>query len=85
MVAQETRTFLKPKKQELLATAAQHIKILDCNQPISRVVFECWHCQQGLLSEVAVSSPQFLELQCPTCGKTALKLMGELYDSDSCL
>jgi len=77
MEVQETRQFLKPKKQELQPTAAQHVKILDCNQPVSRVVFECWHCKQGLLSEVSISSPQYLELQCPTCGKTALRLMGE--------
>jgi predicted RNA-binding Zn-ribbon protein involved in translation (DUF1610 family) len=53
---------------------SQHIKILECNHPVSRVICECWHCQQGLLCQVEVAPPQYIELPCPNCGKTAIRL-----------
>jgi len=54
----------------------QHIKIIDCNQPVSRVICECWHCLQGLLIQVEALPPQYLEAECPTCGKCAIRLQG---------
>jgi hypothetical protein len=52
----------------------QHIKIIDCNLPVSRVICECWHCLQGLLIEVEAFPSQYLETQCPNCGKCAIRL-----------
>ncbi|MBW4633874.1 MAG: hypothetical protein KME30_18810 [Iphinoe sp. HA4291-MV1] len=66
----------KPYKSQEQPQSCQHIKILDCNQPISRVFFECYHCRQGLLSECKGESPvQEFKIPCPTCGKTAIYLM----------
>jgi Zn finger protein HypA/HybF involved in hydrogenase expression len=77
METQEIKKFPKPRKIESQPTPAQHVKILDCNQPVSRVIFECWHCKQGILSEVDVTSSQFLEITCPSCEKTGLRLMAD--------
>lgn len=77
METQEVKKFPKPRKIESQPTPSQHIKILDCNQPVSRVIFECWHCKQGILSEVDVTSSQFLEITCPSCEKTGLRLMAD--------
>jgi phage FluMu protein Com len=77
MEVQELKKFPKPKKVEAEPTTSQHIKILDCNQPVSRVIFECWHCKQGLLSEVDVTASEFLEIECPSCAKTGLRLMAK--------
>jgi Zn finger protein HypA/HybF involved in hydrogenase expression len=77
MEVQEIKKFPKPRKLDSEPTASQHIKILDCNQLVSRLIFECWHCKQGLLSEVDVTASQYLEITCPNCGKTALRLMAD--------
>ena len=77
MEVKEIKKYPRPRKPEPESANFQHIKILDCNQAVSRLIFECWHCKQGLLSEVDVSSSQFLEISCPSCGKTALRLMAE--------
>ncbi len=77
MEVKEIKKFNKPKKPETETTNFQHVKILDCNEPVSRVIFECWHCKQGLLSEIEVGTPQYLELQCPNCGRTAIRLMAQ--------
>ncbi|OUL20895.1 hypothetical protein BV378_28410 [Nostoc sp. RF31YmG] len=74
MESKEIKKPYKPKKLDTEATSCQHIKILDCNKPVSRIIFECWHCKQGLLSEVESATPAFLEIQCPNCGRTALRL-----------
>ncbi|NMG11610.1 hypothetical protein [Brasilonema sp. UFV-L1] len=66
----------KPKRQEASPQPCQHVKILDCNKPISRVFFECYHCRQGLLTECkGDSAVQEFKVPCPTCGKTAIYLM----------
>jgi len=75
METQEIQQPPKPKKISSQPTPSQHIKVLDCNQPVSRVIFECWHCRQGILSEVDITSSQFLEVPCPNCGKTGIRLM----------
>lgn len=77
MEVQEIKKFPKPKKIDSQPTPSQHIKVLNCNDPVSRVIFECWHCKQGILSEVDVTSSQFLEIICPNCGKTGLRLMAD--------
>ncbi|MFN6442088.1 MAG: hypothetical protein RMY35_035180 [Nostoc sp. DedSLP01] len=75
----------KPRTQKLeLRDQFQHIKFLDCNQPIGRVIFECWHCQQGIISEFRGEpimgefkgrpSVTLVNVECPNCGKTAIKL-----------
>lgn len=75
MEIKEIKKPFKPKTQDYESKNFQHVKILDCNQPVSRVIFECWHCKQGLLSEVEGVSPQVLEVACPSCGRTAIRLM----------
>jgi hypothetical protein len=83
---QKTDEFVKPRKYDNgdkprkpynkeKIQKFQHVKILDCNQPASRVICECWHCQQGLLVQAEVSPPEFQEVECPSCGKTAIRLM----------
>jgi hypothetical protein len=37
--------------EELAPERCQHIQFLDCDKQVGRVVFECWHCQQGIISE----------------------------------
>lgn len=75
MEVQEIKKIPKPKKRDAEPTTSQHIKILDCDQPVSRVIFECWHCKQGILSEVDITASEYLEIPCPNCGKTGLRLM----------
>ncbi|WP_096595195.1 hypothetical protein [Calothrix sp. NIES-2098] len=74
MESREIKKPYKPKKFDAETSNFQHIKILDCNKPVSRIIFECWHCKQGLLSEVESQAPTFLEVTCPSCGRTALRL-----------
>ena len=77
MEVQEIKKFPKPRKPDSESQNFQHVKILDCNEPVCRVICECWHCKQGILCEVDVSSSQYLEVECPSCGKTAVRLMAE--------
>jgi Zn finger protein HypA/HybF involved in hydrogenase expression len=74
MEVREIKRPYKIKTEDQEIRNFQHIKILDCNKPVSRVIFECWHCKQGLLSEVEGISPQIVEIECPTCGKAAIRL-----------
>jgi len=75
----------KPQTQKLeLRERFQHIKFLDCNKAVGRVIFECWHCQQGIISEFRGEptmgefkgrpSITLVNVECPNCGKTAIKL-----------
>ncbi|MBD2505508.1 hypothetical protein [Anabaena azotica] len=74
MESKETKKPYKPKKVETETPKFQHVKILDCNLPVNRVIFECWHCQQGLLCEVETLTTDLTEVSCPTCSKTAIRL-----------
>ena len=69
--------FTKPKLYvEPDQTPSQHIRILEFDKEISRIFYECYHCKQGLLSECQGTLPlQDIDLKCPNCGKTAIKLM----------
>ncbi len=53
----------------------QHLKILSCDRLVNQVIYECWHCRQGLLSEIEGLHPQQIEVKCPNCGKPAIRLM----------
>ncbi|BAZ32237.1 hypothetical protein NIES4074_47390 [Cylindrospermum sp. NIES-4074] len=67
----------KPRKpdEELQPRQCQHVRFFDCDKPVIRVIYECWHCKQGLLSEVEGLSPEQIEIPCPTCGRAAIRLM----------
>lgn len=79
----------KPKRRipdpELPPEECQHIKIIDCNQPVSRVIYECFHCQQGILSECTGDPKveefrgreqvQEIKVKCPNCERTAISLI----------
>jgi hypothetical protein len=72
------------EEPELLPEKCQHIKFLDCNKPVSRIIFECWHCQQGIISEFSGEPvigeyngrPSVIQVQikCPNCERTAIRL-----------
>ncbi len=72
-------SYEKPRFHAPEPRQSQHIKILDCNKPVRRVFYECYKCKQGLLTECGDpdNKEQYLEnidVQCPTCGRTAIKL-----------
>jgi hypothetical protein len=62
----------------------QHIKFLDCDKSVNRVLFECWHCKQGIISEYSGEpaigefkgrpSVILVKVKCPTCEQTAIRL-----------
>ncbi|MDZ8264388.1 hypothetical protein [Nostoc sp. ChiQUE01b] len=41
----------RPEEPELPPSPCQHMQFLDCNLEIGRVIFECYHCKQGIISE----------------------------------
>jgi len=81
-VGKKPRKLTEEEKQQRLSEEPkpdkpdkfQHIKIIDCNQPVTRVICECWHCLQGLLIEVEALPAEYLETPCPNCGKCAIRL-----------
>jgi hypothetical protein len=72
------------EEEELPPERCQHIQFLDCDKQVGRVIFECWHCQQGIICEYtgsAVMGEYFgrpsliqLKIQCPNCEQTAIRL-----------
>jgi hypothetical protein len=70
-------SFEKPKLYvEPDPTPCQNVRILDCDKPVSRVFYECYHCRQGLLSECESQAPvEEFEVRCTNCGKTAMRLV----------
>ncbi|RCJ38673.1 hypothetical protein A6770_39565 [Nostoc minutum NIES-26] len=74
----------RTQKPELPAERFQHIKFLDCDKPVSRIIFECWHCFQGILCEYTgepirgeyKGRPSIIQIQvqCPNCEQTAIRL-----------
>lgn len=60
------------------------MRFLDCDEPVSRIIFECYHCQQGILSEYTAEPvmgeykgrPSLIQvkIQCPNCEQTAIRL-----------
>ncbi|WP_191762233.1 hypothetical protein [Komarekiella delphini-convector] len=73
-----------PEKPQLSTERFQHIQFLDCNKPVGRIVFEYWHCQQGIISEFTGESvmgeykgrPSVVQVkvECPNCEQTAIRL-----------
>ena len=71
-------------EEELPPECCQHIQFLDCNSSVGRVIFECYHCQQGIISEYTgepvmgeyKGRPSLVQLkiQCPNCEQTAIRL-----------
>jgi hypothetical protein len=41
----------RPEEPELPPEPCQHMQFLDCNLEVGRVIFECYHCKQGIISE----------------------------------
>ncbi len=72
------------EEEELAPERCQHIQFLDCDKQVGRVVFECWHCQQGIISEYTGEpivgeykgrpSVIFTKVKCPNCEQTAIRL-----------
>ncbi|WP_228013641.1 hypothetical protein [Nostoc edaphicum] len=71
-------------EEELPPERCQHIQFLDCNSSVGRVIFECYHCQQGIISEYTgepvmgeyKGHPSLIQVkvQCPNCEQTAIRL-----------
>ena len=81
---QQPQFTLREEEEDLPPAHCQHIQFLDCDKPVSRIIFECWHCQQGILSEYTgepvmgeyKGHPSLIQLkiQCPNCEQTAIRL-----------
>ncbi|MEA5506952.1 hypothetical protein VB735_28440 [Halotia wernerae UHCC 0503] len=71
-------------EEELPPQNCQHVQFLDCDKAVGRVVFECWHCHSGIISEFTgeptmgeyKGRPSVIQvnIQCPNCEKTAIRL-----------
>lgn len=74
----------RPEEPELPPEPCQHTQFLDCNSEVGRVIFECYHCQQGIISEYTGEpvmgeykgrpSVIFTKVKCPNCEQTAIRL-----------
>ncbi|MDR9895943.1 hypothetical protein G7B40_015425 [Aetokthonos hydrillicola Thurmond2011] len=72
------------EESELPPEQCQHVRIVDCDKPIKRVFYECYHCLQGLISECSGKpiieevkgrpSVREIKVRCPNCEQTAIKL-----------
>jgi hypothetical protein len=72
------------EEPELPPQMCQHMQFFDCDKPVGRVVFECWHCQQGIISEFTGEpamgeykgqpSVVLAKVKCPSCGETGIRL-----------
>ena len=81
---QQSQLTKSDEEEELPPERCQHIQFLDCDKQVGRVVFECWHYQQGIICEYtgeAVMGEYFghpsliqLKIQCPNCEQTAIRL-----------
>ncbi|WP_193201025.1 hypothetical protein, partial [Nostoc sp. MG11] len=81
------RQFNHSDEEELPPQQCQHMQFLDCDKLVGRVVFECWHCQQAIISEFTGEpvigeykgrpSVVLAKVQCPSCGETAIRLNAE--------
>ncbi|MEA5504993.1 hypothetical protein VB735_18155 [Halotia wernerae UHCC 0503] len=88
-ISQQKNDFQKQPKPQLGESQQrsehfQHIQFLDCDKPVGRIIFECYHCQQGILSEFTGEpvmgeykghpSAIQVKIQCPNCEQTAIRL-----------
>lgn len=54
----------------------QHIRIEGFNKPVRQITYECYHCLQGMFTECSNKGKlQDVNIECPNCGKTAIKLL----------
>lgn len=85
LVNKQERVFEeRPEQPELPPEHCQHIRVLDCDKPVSRIFYECYHCLQGLVSECTGEPAleefkgrlqvQPIKVQCPNCERTAIRL-----------
>ncbi|RCJ42012.1 hypothetical protein A6770_35550 [Nostoc minutum NIES-26] len=80
----EQRVPDRPEEPELPPECCQHVQFLDCNKEVGRIIFECYHCQQGIISEYTgepvmgeyKGRPSVIQvkIRCPNCEQTAIKL-----------
>jgi hypothetical protein len=76
--------FIDSDEEELSPQQCQHMQFLDCDKPVGRVVFECWHCKQGIITEFTGEpvigeydgrpSVVLAKVKCPKCSETAIRL-----------
>ncbi|WP_230968439.1 hypothetical protein [Nostoc sp. WHI] len=81
---QQGQLIKSDEEEELAPECCQHIQFLDCDKQVGRVVFECWHCQQGIICEYTgepmmgeyKGHPSLIQVkvQCPNCEQTAIRL-----------
>ncbi|WP_331001113.1 hypothetical protein [Nostoc commune] len=74
----------RSEEPELPPEPCQHMQFLDCNSEVGRVIFECYHCKQGIISEYTGDpvmgeykgrpSVIFTKVKCPNCEQTAIRL-----------
>ncbi|MBD2416035.1 hypothetical protein FACHB389_34700 [Nostoc calcicola FACHB-389] len=74
----------RSEEPELPPEPCQHMQFLDCNSEVGRVIFECYHCKQGIISEYTGEpvmgeykgrpSVIFTKGKCPNCEQTAIRL-----------
>ncbi|MHC0067773.1 hypothetical protein ACWATR_33610 [Nostoc sp. UIC 10890] len=72
------------EEPELPPEPCQHMQFLDCNSEVGRVIFECYHCNSGIISEYTGdpvmgeykgrTSVIFTKVKCPNCEQTAISL-----------
>ncbi|WP_373527626.1 hypothetical protein [Nostoc sp.] len=81
---QQGKLTKSEEEEELAPERCQHIQFLDCNSSVGRVIFECYHCQQGIISEYTgepvmgeyKDRPSLIQVkvECPNCEQTAIRL-----------
>lgn len=72
------------EEPELPPEPCQRIQFPDCNSEVGCVIFECYHCQQGIISEYTGEpvmgeykgrpSVILAKVKCPNCEQTAIRL-----------
>ncbi|WP_230966776.1 hypothetical protein [Nostoc commune] len=97
----DNRKFNSPQQRQLTKSdneeevppeRCQRIQFMDCDKPVGRVILECWHCQQGIISEYAgepvmgeyIGRPSLIrgKIQCPNCEQTAIRLTtGQVFST----
>ncbi|MHC5771440.1 MAG: hypothetical protein ACYTXI_38955 [Nostoc sp.] len=81
---QQSQFTLRDDDEELPPERCQHIQFMDCDKQVGRVILECWHCYQGIISEYTgepvmgeyKGHPSLIQVkvQCPNCEQTAIRL-----------
>ncbi|WP_375466844.1 hypothetical protein [uncultured Nostoc sp.] len=81
---QQPQFTLRDDDEELPPERCQHIQFMDCDKQVGRVILECWHCHQGIISEYTgepvmgeyKGHPSLIQVkvQCPNCEQTAIRL-----------